>query len=95
MYLVLNFKSNSDAYGHNKLAYERDARGSNLHPGVNLHPGANFLQIVHMNTALKDETDETPKKSSPEPVGRFHELRYVTSGTPAHHFVQMMALCLP
>ena len=41
MYLVLNFKSNLGTYGHDLLAYERDARGANLHPGVNLLPGAN------------------------------------------------------
>ena len=36
MYLVLNFKSNLDlrTYGHDLLAYERDARGANLHPGA-------------------------------------------------------------
>ena len=35
------------------MAYKRNARGANLHPGVNLHPGANLhrVQIVHMNTA--------------------------------------------
>ena len=38
---MLNFKSNLGAYGHNLVAYERDARGANLHPGVNLHPGTN------------------------------------------------------
>ena len=32
---MLNFISNFDAY-------ERNARGANLHPGVNLHPGANL-----------------------------------------------------
>ena len=42
MYLVLNFKSNQGTYGHDLLAYERDARGANLHPGVNLLPGANL-----------------------------------------------------
>ena len=54
MYLVLNFKSNLGTYGHDFLAYERDTRGVNLHPGVNLLPGANLqpVQIVHMNTAL-------------------------------------------
>ena len=41
MYLVLNFKSNLGTYGHDLLAYERDARGANLHRGVNLLPGAN------------------------------------------------------
>ena len=35
MYLVLNFKSNLGTYGHSLLAYERDARGANLHPGAN------------------------------------------------------------
>ena len=35
MYLVLNFKSNLGTYGHNFLAYERDARGANLLPGAN------------------------------------------------------------
>ena len=30
------------------MAYERNARGANLHPGANLHR----VQIVHMNTAL-------------------------------------------
>ena len=36
------------------MAYERNARGANLHPGVNLHPGANLhrVQIVHMITVL-------------------------------------------
>ena len=36
------------------MAYERNARGANLHPGVNFHPVANLhrVQIVHMNTAL-------------------------------------------
>ena len=42
---MLNFISNLGAYGHNLLAYERNARGANLDPGVN-------VQIVHMNTAL-------------------------------------------
>ena len=37
---MLNFISNLCTYGHNLLAYERNARGANLHPGVNLHPGA-------------------------------------------------------
>ena len=34
---MLNFISNLCAYGHNLLAYERNAnaRGANLHPGVN------------------------------------------------------------
>ena len=51
---MLNFISNLGAYGHNLLAYERNARGANLHPAVNLHPGASCtrVQIVHMNTAL-------------------------------------------
>ena len=35
MYLVLNFKSNLGTYGHDLLAYERDAKGAKLHPGVN------------------------------------------------------------
>ena len=44
---MLNFISNLCAYGHNLLAYERNARGCHLHPDVNLHleailhPGAN------------------------------------------------------
>ena len=38
---MLNFYSNLGAYEHNLLAYERDIRGCNLHPGVNLLPGAN------------------------------------------------------
>ena len=38
---MLNFKSNIGTYGHNLLAYERDAGGANLTPGANLHPGAN------------------------------------------------------
>ena len=42
MYLVLNFKSNVDAYEHDFLAYERDARGCKFTPGVNLLPGANL-----------------------------------------------------
>ena len=37
---MLYFISNLCAYGHNLLAYERNARGANLHPGVNLHPEA-------------------------------------------------------
>ena len=41
MKLVLNFKSNLGTYGHDLLAYERDARGANLHTGVNLLLGAN------------------------------------------------------
>ena len=51
---MLNFTSNLCTYGHKLIAYERNARGANLHPGVNLHPGANLhrLQIVPMNTAL-------------------------------------------
>ena len=41
MYLVLNFKSNLGTYGHDLLAYEHDARGANLHPGIREHhPGA-------------------------------------------------------
>ena len=47
MYLVLNFKSNLGTYGNDLLAYERDARGANLHPGVNLRPGANFCAHEH------------------------------------------------
>ena len=39
---MLNLKSNLGRYGHNLLAYERDARGANLHPGVNLLLGANL-----------------------------------------------------
>ena len=42
MYLVLNFNSNLGTYEHDLLAYERDTRGANLHPGVNLPPGANL-----------------------------------------------------
>ena len=41
MYLVLNFKSNLGTYGHDFVAYERDARGRKFAP----------VQIVHMNTA--------------------------------------------
>ena len=37
---MLNFVSNICAYGHNLLAYERNARGCKFAPGVNLHPGA-------------------------------------------------------
>ena len=37
-----NFKLNLGTYGHNLLAYERDARGCKFAPGVNLHPGANL-----------------------------------------------------
>ena len=44
---MFNFKSNLGAYGHNLLAYERDARGANLHPGVNLHLGANLHPGAH------------------------------------------------
>ena len=44
---MLNFKSNICIYGHNLLAYERNARGykfapgCKFAPGANLHPGAN------------------------------------------------------
>ena len=36
MYLVLNFKSNLGRYGHDLLAYERDARGCKFAPGCKL-----------------------------------------------------------
>ena len=42
IYFVLNFKSNLGTYGHDLLAYERDARCVNLHPGVKLLPCANL-----------------------------------------------------
>ena len=45
VYLVLNFKSNLGTHEHDLLAYERGAKGANLHPGVNVLPGAN-LQLV-------------------------------------------------
>ena len=38
---MLNFESNLGVYEHNLLAYKRDIRGANFHPGVNLPPGAN------------------------------------------------------
>ena len=42
---MLNFKSNlgtcTRTYGHDLMAYERDARGANVHADeFNLHPGA-------------------------------------------------------
>ena len=40
--LLCFFKSNLGTYGHDFLAYERDAGGANLHPVVNLLPGANL-----------------------------------------------------
>ena len=44
---MLNFISNLGAYGHNLLAYERNARGASLDPGVNLHPGANLHPVAN------------------------------------------------
>ena len=48
-YLVLNFKSNLGTYGHNLLAYERNARGCKFAPGW--EQICTRVQIVHMNTA--------------------------------------------
>ena len=52
---MANFKLNLGSYGHNLLAYERDARGENLHSGVNLHREqiCTRVQIAHMNTAIQ------------------------------------------
>ena len=38
-YIVLNFKSNVGAYGHNLLAYELDVRGCKFVPGCKIAPG--------------------------------------------------------
>ena len=50
----VKFQIKSRTYGHDFVAYERDARGRKFAPGLNLLPGANLhpVQIVHMNTAL-------------------------------------------
>ena len=39
---MLNFKSNLGAYGHNLLAYERDARGCKFAPGCKFALGSKF-----------------------------------------------------
>ena len=52
MYLVLNFKSNLGTYEHDFLAYERDARGGDLHPGANCAHEHDLRDVMYLLSSV-------------------------------------------